>query len=146
MRDDELSDEYIRLEILKMAEHRIDTRVHAAIVSKRSIDLNINDYFDSVKIFTDYIKFGIIPKKGGSKMKCVGIYDPEKVAAREEFYLKLETTKTSNFPCVRAVYADGTYVPHGQIVVITPNKLIKTTQLNPDLGFELEPDKSIASW
>lgn len=63
MRTTELSDEYIRLEILKMASHRVDTRVHAGIMMNRTLKLSIDDYFDSVRIFEDYVKFGIIPMR-----------------------------------------------------------------------------------
>ena len=63
MRTTELSDEYIRLEILKMASHRVDTHVHAGIMTNRTIKLSIDDYFDGVRIFEEYVKFGIIPKE-----------------------------------------------------------------------------------
>jgi len=67
MRDTELSDEYIRLELLKMASHRVESRVNACIIAGRPCTISINDYFVEVKTFTDYIKFGIIPKQEEEK-------------------------------------------------------------------------------
>jgi hypothetical protein len=43
-------------------------------------------------------------------------------------------------------FKDGTPVPHGKIIVFSKDKVIKTTYLNPDLGFLLDSDKAIQSW
>jgi len=79
-------------------------------------------------------------------MKCKGIYDETKEVETEEYYLKLSISKTNGFPYVQAVYKDGTPVPHGKIVVFSKDRVIKTTQLNPHLGFLLDEDTSIHSW
>lgn len=79
-------------------------------------------------------------------MICKGIYNEENKVESTEYYLKLTVSKMTGFPYVQAVYPDGTPVPHGKIVVFSKDKIIKTTNLNPKLGFLLDPDKSVLSW
>lgn len=63
MNEDDYKEAMIRAEAVKTVFAFNASVVHSAIVAKKDVSWNLRDMLDASDIVTDYIKYGIKPKR-----------------------------------------------------------------------------------